>query len=88
MDEFEAKRIREFMKPRCPVKIGDRFYKNYRIPNTLVKYTVTDIRELEDDDGIYYAITAIADNIVVGNNKKTFSSRCIKNSDEYTIETR
>lgn len=88
MDEYEAKRIKEFMKPSCPVKIGDKIYKNYHVPNSLIKYQVTDIRECEDEEGVYYAITAVAENIAVGNNTKTFSSRYISKSDEYTIEKR
>lgn len=76
--------ISEFFKPKCPVKIGDRFYKNYRIPNTMLIYKVTDIQELKDENGPFFAITAKCDNIAVGQNVKTFSSRALQ-TDDYTI---
>lgn len=80
----EEARIREFMKPACPVKIGDRFYKNYHVPNNLVFYHVTDIREVEDENGTFYAVTAESENIAIGANTKVFSSRWLTSGD-YTI---
>ena len=73
-----------FFKPRCPVAIGDVFYRNYRVPNTMLQYEVTDIREAEDENGIYYAVTAKCDNITVGQNTKVYSSRYLTNGD-YTF---
>ena len=83
----DESRIREFMKPRCPVKVGDKFYKNYKVPNQLLIYKVTKIEEKEDEDGIFYAVTAVCENIQVGINTKVFSSRYL-NSDEYTFLNR
>jgi hypothetical protein len=86
MDELEAKRIKEFMKPTCPVKIGDRIYKNYRVDDNLIFYEIIDIKELEDDEGVYYVLTGRAPNITVGENVKMFSSRYISNTSNYTIK--
>lgn len=86
MDELEVQRIKEFMKPTCPVKIGDKILRKYKVPNDLIPYIVTNIKELEDENGVYYAITAKCPKITVGNNIKTFSSRYILNSEDYIIE--
>lgn len=79
--------LKEFLKPSCPVKIRDRFYKNYHVPSNLIFWEVQKIEEKEDQDGIFYAITAKADNIAVGTNVRVFSSRVLT-GDEYTIMKR
>ena len=72
MDEIS---IQEFMKPKCPVSIGDRFYKKYHVPNTLVFNVVEDIEEKKDDLGTYYIITARRENIEIGTKVLKYSSR-------------
>lgn len=64
-----------FTKPDCPVKIGDRFYKNYHVPNSLNYGVVEAIEETKDDQGTYYIITARFPNITIGINVKKLSSR-------------
>lgn len=64
-----------FTKPDCPVKIGDRFYKNYHVPNSLNYGIVEAIEETKDDHGTYYIITARFPNITIGINVKKLSSR-------------
>ncbi len=76
--------LQEFLKPRCPVKVGDRFYKNYHVPNNLIFWEVTEVRDMEDKNGPYYAVTAKSNNIAIGQNVRTFSSRYLVNG-EYTI---
>ena len=76
--------LKNFLKPRCPVNVGDRFYKNYHVPNGLILWEVTEVRDMEDKNGCYYAITAKCNNITIGQNVRTFSSRYLSNGD-YTI---
>ena len=76
--------LKDFLKPRCPVKVGDRFYKNYHVPSSLILWEVTEVRDMEDKNGCYYAITAKCNNIAIGQNVRTFSSRYLTNGD-YTI---
>ena len=82
MDEVVHREIdiQEFMKPKCPVKVGDRFYRQYRVSNTLVFHTVTKIEEAKDDDGIYYIITAKSENIAIGIKEHKYSSRGFENT--------
>lgn len=78
MDEEYVSReysIDDFMKPKCPVKIGDKFYKNYHVPSPINYGVVTEIEEKKDEDGIYYIITANYPNIAIGNKIKKLSSR-------------
>lgn len=85
MDEVAVTReidIREFMKPTCPVKVGDRFYKKYHVPNALVFHVVEKIEEKQDDDGIYYIITARSENVAIGINVHKYSSRNFENTYE------
>ena len=82
----EETRIREFMKPSCPVRIGDRFCKNYHVPS-LIFWEVQDIKEMADENGCFYAITAKCNNIAIGQNVKVFSSRFLTSGD-YTIMKR
>ena len=70
--------------PKCPVNIGDRFIKNYKNDFNLIYWQVQEIKEMEDDLGKYWAITAKAPNLAVGQNVKTFSSRFLDKGD-YTI---
>ena len=70
-----------FWKPKCPVKIGDRFKKNYKDNFNLVFWEVTDIQEVCDEDGMFWAVTAKANNISIGQNVKTVSSRFLQNGD-------
>jgi hypothetical protein len=76
-EEFVSREysISDFMKPDCPVKIGDKFYKNYHVPNPNNYGVVTEIEEKQDDNGTYYIITAKYPNIAVGINIKKLSSR-------------
>lgn len=67
--------LEDFFKPDCPVKIGDKFYKNYHVPNSLNYGIVQDIEERKDDQGTYYIITAKFPNIAIGTNVKKLSSR-------------
>ena len=86
MDEVAVKEIdiREFMKPKCPVKVGDRFYKKYHVPSRLVYTVVEKIEEKKDEDGIYYVITGRSENIAVGVNVRQYTSRML--NDDYIIE--
>lgn len=87
MDEEVVSReidIREFLKPKCPVKVGDRFYRKYHVPNSLVFNVVEKIEEKKDDDGIYYIITARSENVAIGIKVHQYSSRNFE--DIYTIE--
>lgn len=87
MDEtFETREldIREFMRPRCPVSIGDRFYRNYHVPNKCNVIAVEEIENAVDDEGPYYIITGRSINIAVGINVQKYSSRLI-GSNQYTI---
>ena len=79
--------LKDFLKPRCPVKVGDCFYKNYHVSCNLIFWEVTEIRDMEDKNGCYYAITAKCNNIAIGQNVRTFSSRYLTNGD-YTIQKR
>lgn len=77
-EEFQVKKeysLEDFFKPDCPVKIGDRFYKNYHVPNSLNYGVVEAIEETKDDQGTYYIITARFPNITIGINVKKLSSR-------------
>lgn len=71
--------IQEFMKPACPVKVGDRFYRKYHVPNSLVFNVVEKIEEKKDDDGTYYVITARSENVAIGVNVHQYSSRNFEN---------
>ena len=71
-------------KSRRPIEVGDRFYKNYNVPNSLVYFTVTNVEDAQDDDGPYYLVTAKSENIAIGAKTKTFSSRYLLNGD-FTI---
>lgn len=73
--------VEDFMKPRCPVKIGDRFYKNYHVKNSLNPVVVTAI----EDRGEYYVIKGKRLNTAVGNREQNYDSRIITKNDEYTI---
>ena len=73
--------VEEFMKPRCPVKIGDRFYRNYRVQNSLNPVVVTAV----EDRGDYYVITGRHLNTAVGNREQKYDSRMISKNDDYTI---
>lgn len=73
--------VEDFMKPRCPVKIGDRFYKNYHVKNSLNPVVVTAI----EDRGEYYVIKGKRLNTAVGNREQSYDSRMITKNDEYTI---
>ena len=78
MDEEAAIKkidISEFMKPKCPVSIGDRFYKKYHVPSSLVFNIVEAIEEKEDDAGTYYVITARRENVAIGIKVLKYSSR-------------
>ena len=88
MDEYEAREfnLEEFLKPKCPVQIGDKFYKDYKVPNHLIIYEVLSIEEKSDEQGPFYAITAKANNIQVGANTKVFSSRYLMNGDYVFIK--
>lgn len=76
--------LEEFMKPKCPVKVGDRFYKNHHAQNIPNYVEVLKIEDAKDDNGIFYIITGKYINVTVGINVRLFSSR-IFNGDEYTI---
>ena len=71
--------IQEFLKPRCPVKVGDRFYRKYHVPNSLIFNVVEKIEEKKDEDGIYYIITARSENVTIGVNVHQYSSRNFEN---------
>ena len=73
--------VEEFMKPRCPVKVGDRFYRSYRVQNSLNPVVVTAV----EDRGDYYVITGRHLNTAVGNREQKYDSRMISKSDDYTI---
>jgi len=73
--------VEEFTKPRCPVKIGDRFYRNYRVQNSLNPVVVTAV----EDRGDYYVITGRHLNTAVGNREQKYDSRMISKNDDYTI---
>ena len=78
MDEFvdvQEIDVQDFMKPRCPVKIGDRFYKRCKVPNKLNYAVVTNIESKEDEEGPYFVITAEWVNIAIGIRVKKYSSR-------------
>ena len=79
--------LQEFLKPSCPLKVGDRFYKNYRVPNTLIIWEVQKVDDVEDEKGPFYAVTAKSNNITIGNNVRVFSSRYLA-TEEYTIMKR
>ena len=81
MDLAQGESFTNFWKPKCPVKVGDKFYKNYHVPNKLLIYEVIGIEEKQDENGTYYAITAHANNIAIGANTKVFSSRYLENGD-------
>lgn len=90
MDQFEVTQdieLKNFLKPRCPVNVGDRFYKIYHVPDNLIYWEVTEVRDMEDKNGPYYAVTAKSNNIAIGQNVRTFSSRYLS-SGEYTIMKR
>ena len=76
--------LKEFLKPSCPVKVGDRFYKNYRVPNTLIIWEVQKVDDVEDEKGPFYAVTAKSNNIAIGSNVQVFSSRYLA-TDKCTI---
>lgn len=78
--------VEEFMKPRCPVKVGDYFYKKYHVPSTLNKIRVEEIQEAKDDDGYYYIITGKYINTAIGQNVYKFSSRMVEDPERYVIE--
>jgi len=73
--------VEDFMKPRCPVKVGDRFYRNYHVKNALNPVLVTAI----EDRGDYYVITGRYMNTAIGNREQKYDSRMISNNDDYTI---
>ena len=79
--------LQEFLKPSCPLKVGDRFYKNYHAPGNLIFWEVQKIEDTEDEQGPFYAVTAKSNNIAIGRNVQVFSSRYL-NSDAYTIMKR
>ena len=76
--------VEDFMKPRCPVKVGDMFYRNYKVPNTLNRILVEKVEEAKDENGPYYLITGRAINMAVGINVRKYDSRLITNGN-YTI---
>lgn len=77
--------VEDFMKPRCPVKVGDIFYKKYHVPNTLNKIIVEKIEEAKDGNGFYYLITGRAFNIAIGVNVRKYDSRMLT-PENYVIE--
>ena len=79
--EYDAN---DFLKPRCPVKVGDMFYRNYKVPNTLNRILVEKVEEAKDENGLYYLITGRAINMAVGINVRKYDSRLLINGD-YTI---
>lgn len=82
MDEFvdvQEINVQNFMKPKCPVKVGDKFYKRCKVPNKLNYAVVTGIEPKEDEDGQYFIITAEWVNIAIGIRIKKYSSRNFEN---------
>ena len=62
----EANRIDDFFKPTCPVRVGDRFYRNYHVPNKNNWAQVEGIEEARDENGTYYIVTARYVNLRMG----------------------
>ena len=73
--------VEDFMKPRCPVKVGDRFYRKKKKKNALNPVLVTAI----EDCGDYYVITGRHMNTAIGNREQKYDSRMFSNNDDYTI---
>ena len=73
--------IENFMRPRCPVKVGDRFYRNYHVQNTLNPVVVTAVEECGD----HYIISGRHLNTAIGNREQKYDSRMISKSEDYTI---
>ena len=88
MDELVVKEfdLEEFLKPVCPVKVGDKFYRKYHVPSSLNPIIVKEIKECRDDNGIFYAITGQYENTTIGNPVKVFSSRMITPEDYVIIK--
>ena len=83
MDDFV-----NFMKPRCPVEIGDRFWRANNINGPLNPLVVTDIQETRDEDGTYYIVTGKQMNTAIGQGIFKYDSRFISNPDNVVIQKR
>ena len=68
----------DWMKPKCPVKVGDKFYRKNILNASLNPIVVLDIEDAPD--GKSYIITGKYENTVIGNPIQKFSSKMI---DEY-----
>ena len=88
MDEPVVKEfnLEDFLKPDCPVKVGDKFYKKYHVPNSLNPIIVEAIEERKDKDGVFYAITGRYENTAIGNPVRVFSSRMITPEDYVIVK--
>lgn len=69
----------------CPLKVGDRFYR--KVPSHLRSFSLPDIiiaeeiTEMQDDEGIFYAIKGRFLYHTIGTEYKTYSSRIFESGD-------
>lgn len=71
----------EWMKPKCPVKVGDKFYRK-TMNASLNPIIVMAIKDAPD--GKSYVITGKYENTAIGYPIRLFSSQMI-NEDDYVI---
>lgn len=77
--------LENFLRPKCQLKVGDRFHKRYHIQSKQNPIVVEKIEPRSDDSGFYYLITGRAINTAIGINVRVYDSRSIT-PENYIIE--
>lgn len=73
--------VEDFMKPRCPVKVGDRIYRKHKTMTIPDRMEVTEVKSV--DDGYFIKVRYMYH--AIGELERTFSS-VIFQDDSWVIE--
>ena len=76
--EYDAN---DFLKPRCPVKVGDRIYRKHKTMTIPDRMEVVDVKSV--DDGYFIKVKYMYH--AIGQLERTFSSAIFRD-DSWVIE--
>ena len=66
--------VDDFMRPRCPVKVGDRIYRKHKTMTIPDRMEVTEVKSV--DDGYFIKVKYMYH--AIGQLERTFSSAIFK----------